>query len=246
VVGNLLTNAAKYTEPGGRISLTAQREGTEVALRVRDTGIGIDREMLPKVFDLFVQAAPAAARSQGGLGIGLTLVRSLVETHGGTVEAHSAGPGQGSEFVVRLPLAAPAPPVPAGDGEARRDPAALRRRVLVVDDNEDAAESLALLLGLAGHEARVAHNGPDALRLVESEPPELVFLDLGMPGMDGFEVARRLREVPGRDGLLLVALTGWGTKEDRRRTTEAGFDRHLVKPVDPKALEELLAELKDC
>ncbi len=243
VVGNLLTNAAKYTEPGGRITLSAGREGAEVVLRVRDTGIGIAPELLPKVFDLFVQADHATTKAQGGLGIGLTLVKSLVEMHRGTVEAHSAGPGRGSEFVVRLPLAAVAPEAPAADGEARGGPAAQRRRVLVVDDNADAAESLALLLGLAGHEARVAHNGPDALRLAESDPPELVFLDLGMPGMDGFQVARRLRQLPGRDGLLLVALTGWGTQEDRRRTAEAGFDRHLVKPVEPQALEELLAGL---
>lgn len=242
VVGNLLTNAAKYTEPGGRIRLTAQRDGDEAVLRVTDTGIGIAPDMLPKVFDLFVQVDPIATRSQGGLGIGLMLVKNLVGLHRGTVEAHSAGLGTGSEFVVRLPLGsrergrAELPDV----GEKPDEPHP-GRRVLVVDDNVDAADSLATLLRLSGHEVRVAHDGAAALAVVRDYRPDIAFLDIGMPGMDGYEVARRLRAQPGLERALLVALTGWGSPEDRRRTTDAGFDHHLVKPVEPAVLESLLA-----
>jgi len=258
VVGNLLTNAAKYTEPGGRITLTAEQEpatssssqgkeaGREVVLRVRDSGIGIAPDMLPRVFDLFVQADHAATRSQGGLGIGLTLVRNLVEMHQGTVRANSAGLGQGSEFVVRLPLAEILAKEPArGPRAEQHSPAtsALSHRVLVVDDNIDAADSLAMLLRLQGHEVEVAHDGPSALQLAASVRPEMVFLDIGMPGMDGNEIARRLRRQPTLNGLVLVALTGWGAPEDRRRTADAGFDHHLVKPVEPIALDALLAAL---
>ncbi len=240
VVSNLLHNAAKYTEPGGRISLEARREGAEVVLCVRDNGVGIPPEVLPHVFDLFVQADRSMARSQGGLGIGLTVVKRLVELHGGRVEARSEGPGRGSEFIVRLPAAEgpkPAPkPRPAPDGQ----PAA-RRRALVVDDNADAAESLAVLLRSAGHEVRTAYDGPSALAAARDLRPEVVLLDLGLPGMDGCEVARRLRQLEGLQGALLVALTGYGSEEDRRRSKEAGFDRHLVKPVDPAELRELFA-----
>jgi signal transduction histidine kinase len=246
VVGNLLNNAAKYTESNGRIWLTARREGDAAVLRVRDTGIGIPPDMLPKVFDVLVQVDHATTKAQGGLGIGLTLVRSLVEMHGGTVDAHSAGPGQGSEFVVRLPLS-PRRQEPSGeneDGGEPQQPSLSGRRLLVVDDNRDAADSLALLLRLQGHEVRVAHDGPAALAVVSGYRPELVFLDIGMPGMDGYEVARRLRQIPGVRGVRLAAVTGWGQQEDRRRTAQAGFDYHLVKPVEPKALEELLATLK--
>ena len=197
VVGNLLTNAAKYTEANGRIRLTAQREDGEAVLRVRDTGIGIAPDMLPHIFELFVQVDHAATRSQGGLGIGLTLVKNLVEMHHGTVEAHSDGLGQGSEFVIRLPL------MPQEEhqrteeenGEAPHEPArSSGHRLLVVDDNRDAADSLAMLLRLQGHEVRVAHDGPAALEMVKGYRPALVFLDIGMPGMDGYEVARRLRQ----------------------------------------------------
>ena len=246
VVGNLLTNAAKYTEPRGKISLTARREGNYAVLRVRDTGIGIAAEMLPKIFDLFVQVDHAATKSQGGLGIGLTLVRNLVEMHHGRVDARSAGLGQGSEFVVRLPLVEQQLDVPTQSidrSEPKRNGYLSRRRIVVVDDNVDAAESLALLLRLQGHEVRVAHDGPSALKMIQPERQELVFLDIGMPGMDGNEVARRLRQAPALNGLVLVALTGWGTPEDRRRTADAGFDHHLVKPVEPVALEQLLAGL---
>jgi PAS domain S-box-containing protein len=252
VVGNLLTNAAKYTEPGGRIWLTARREGGEAVLRVRDTGIGIAPEMLPRVFDLFVQADHTATRAQGGLGIGLTLVKNLVEMHHGAVQADSAGLGAGSEFVVRLPLVAGGPTGRPADREgeegsvpssAGRPVCRSAKRLLVVDDNVDAADSLALLLRLQGHEVRVANNGPAALELAAGFRPEAVILDLGMPGMDGCEVARRLRRMPGLGKVRLAALTGWGQPEDRRRTAEAGFDQHFVKPVEPSTLEELLAGL---
>ena len=246
VVGNLLTNAAKYTEPGGRIWLTAERDGHEAVLRIRDTGIGIAPDILPRIFELFVQVDHAATRSQGGLGIGLTLVKNLCEMHNGSVEARSAGLGQGSEFVVRLPLSfqslrenpgpesavAPSPPLSSG------------HRLLVVDDNRDAADSLAMLLRLQGHEVRVAHSGPAALEMTKGYAPDVAFLDIGMPGMDGYEVARRLRQQPGLEKVVLAALTGWGQQEDRRRTAEAGFDHHLVKPPEPKAVEGVLAQLK--
>ncbi len=247
VVGNLLANAAKYTEPNGRIWLTARREGNAVVLSVRDAGIGIAPDMLTKVFDLFVQADQAADRSQGGLGIGLTLVRSLVEMHGGTVEARSPGLGSGSEFVVRLPLASvqPADPGPRGkDAHPGQATPPSGHRLLVVDDNQDAANSLALLLSLQGHEVRVAHDGRAALELLNGYRPEVIFLDIGMPGMDGYEVARRVRRQRGLEAVRLAALTGWGQQEDRRRSAEAGFDHHLVKPVDPNALEEVLSRLK--
>jgi CheY-like chemotaxis protein len=244
VAGNLLTNAAKYTDPGGHIRLTVRPEGTDVVLRVRDTGIGIAPEMLPRIFDLFVQAERRLDRSQGGLGIGLTLVRRLVEIHGGSVTAHSGGPGGGSDFVVRLPAL---PEDRRGEllrrqaDDKKVAAATARRRLLVVDDNVDAAESLAVLLRLEGHEVRVARDGPAALAAAQAEPPEVVVLDLGMPGMDGFEVARRLRGQPGSGGVLLVALTGWAQEEDRRRCYEAGFDGHLPKPVEWDALRQFFA-----
>jgi CheY-like chemotaxis protein len=247
VVGNLLSNAAKYTEPGGNIWLTALQEGGELVLRVRDTGIGISADVLPRIFDLFVQAERRLDRAQGGLGIGLTLVRRLVEMHGGSVTAHSDGPGKGSEFVVRLPAPAegrkrellrqqPGDPPPALPSAARR--------ILVVDDNVDAAESLAVLLRLEGHEVRVAADGPSAVAAAQAGPPQMVVLDLGLPGMDGYEVARQLRALPETKDALLVALTGWAQEEDRRRCQEAGFDGHLAKPVEWDALRQFLAHPK--
>ena len=244
VVGNLLANAAKYTERHGRIWLTAQRAGDAVELRVRDTGIGLAPELLPHVFELFVQADHASTKAHGGLGIGLTLVKNLVEMHGGSVEAHSAGPGKGSEFVVRLPLLPAVPESPKQEESASPPlPPPSGRRLLVVDDNADVALSLAVLLRLYGHEVQVAHDGRSALQLAAAFRPDLVFLDIGMPGMDGYEVARRLRRTPGLEKVVLAALTGWGQQEDRRRTAEAGFDYHLVKPPEPKVLERLLSEL---
>ncbi len=239
VVSNLLTNAAKYTERGGKIWLTARREGDEVVIRVRDTGIGIAPDMLPQVFGMFVQAKSASSLAQGGLGIGLTLVKTLAEMHGGRVEAHSGGPGRGSEFVVRL---RPARPVTEGGekAEAGKVAAPVRRRVLVVDDHADAANTLAALLRLGGHEVRVVHDGPAALAAAAGERPDVIFLDIGMPGMDGYEVCRQLRRTPGLEDVLVVALTGWGQEEDRRRTREAGFDLHLVKPPEPDTIYEVL------
>ncbi len=250
VIGNLLTNAAKYTEPHGKIWLTVEKDSEKnrdsAMLTVRDTGIGIAPDMLPHIFELFVQADAKSTRTQGGLGIGLTLVKNLVELHRGTVEAKSAGLGRGSEFVVRLPLAKPktASPASSGPAEHHRVTAPSGFRILVVDDNRDAANSLGFLLRLQGHEVRLAYDGPSSLELAKEFRPHMVFLDLGMPLMDGYEVARRIRATPELNGTVLAALTGWGQKEDRQRTAAAGFNHHLVKPPEPKALEALVAELK--
>ncbi len=241
VIGNLLTNAAKYTEEGGHVWLTAEREGSTAVVRVRDTGVGIPPELLGKVFDLFAQVDRSLARSEGGLGIGLTLVKSLVEMHGGRVEARSEGEGKGTELVVRLPIRQPPHAPDAANFERALDRPAPPRRVLVVDDNVDAAESLAMLLRVGRHDVRTAQDGATALQVAEAFRPEVVLLDLGLPRMDGFEVARRLREQEGVEKALLVALTGHGQEEDRRRSLEAGFDAHLVKPADPAALQRLLA-----
>jgi len=246
VVGNLLTNSAKYTEANGHIWLTVRREGDQAVLSVRDSGIGIAPDMLPHVFELFVQADHASTKAHGGLGIGLTLVRSLVEMHNGTVQARSAGLGKGSEFIVRLPLLAQAKAVPGPleftEGEQATPSSG--HRLLVVDDNYDAAISLSMLLRLQGHEVRVAHDGSTALEIATAFRPDLIFLDIGMPGMDGYEVARRVRQTPGLERTILAALTGWGQQEDRRRTSEAGFEHHLVKPPEPNMVEKVLAELK--
>ena len=242
VFGNMLNNAAKYTDRGGRIWVDARREGQEVVVAVRDSGIGIPAAKLPHVFEMFAQAHRDSARGQAGLGIGLTMVRSLVELHGGSVEARSEGPGRGSEFLVRLPLAGSIQPEHphADDGAA----ALLEgRRVLVVDDNADAAESLALLLYTAGAEVRIANDGPAGLQAADEFRPHAVLLDLGMPGMDGFEVARRLRADARQAGLVIVALTGWGQEEDRHRTRSGGFDRHLTKPVDVDGLLDILSRV---
>lgn len=239
VLANLLNNAAKYTPEGGEIRLSAESEGQDAVIRVSDNGLGIPPAMINRVFELFVQGDQSLARSEGGLGIGLTLVRSLVEMHGGTVEARSDGPGRGSEMVVRLPVLVPEraesrPPSP------RLSSPSGARRILVVDDNQDSAESLAFLLELQGHEVRAAFDGPQALDLARSFEPHLVVLDIGLPRMDGYEVALRLREERGKDGLVLIALTGYGQEEDLRRSREAGFDHHLVKPADLEKLQELL------
>jgi PAS domain S-box-containing protein len=246
VVGNLLTNAAKYTEAKGHIWLTARREGDHAVLSVRDMGIGIAPAMLTHIFELFVQADNASTKSQGGLGIGLTLVKNLVEMHSGTVEARSAGLGKGSEFLVRLPLMVQnrQPQNDEAKEEQQQETSPSGHRLLVVDDNIDAANSLAMLLRLKGHEVQVAHDGPSALELAKSYRPDMVLLDIGMPVMDGNYVARRMRQTPGLENTILAALTGWGQEEDRRRSAEAGFNYHLVKPPEPKALESLLAGLK--
>lgn len=241
VVVNLLINAAKYTDEGGQIRLTAQQEDSEVVLRVRDSGIGVSPELLPRIFDLFTQADRTLARSQGGLGIGLSLVQKLVELHGGTVAAHSAGLGQGSEFVVRLPALFPA----IGSIALVETPkqAAHTSRVLVVDDNVDAADMLAMMLQMFGHEVQAAYSGESALEKAVGCQPEFVLLDIGLPDIDGYEVARRLRQEPQTKDVTLIAMTGYGQDSDRQRSEAAGFDHHLVKPVEPQKLQELLAEL---
>jgi CheY-like chemotaxis protein/two-component sensor histidine kinase len=242
VVGNLLTNAARYTPAGGRISVTADRQGDMAVLTVRDNGVGIDPSMLVRIFDLFVQAENAG--THGGLGIGLTLVKNLVELHHGTIEASSGGPGTGAEFVVRIPV------VQHADGALSRaeiEPAPMARsgrRVLVVDDNQDAASSLATLLQLQGHDVRVAFSGLAALEIVQDYTPHVVFLDIGMPDIDGYEVARRLRQQAGLERVVVAALTGWGQQADRRRTSAAGFDHHFVKPPDPRALQRMLSQVR--
>jgi PAS domain S-box-containing protein len=238
---NLLNNAATYSDRGGHIRLSVERDGGEVVVSVRDTGIGIPAADLPHVFDLFVQVDTAWQRSQGGLGIGLSLVREFVGLPGGRVEARSDGPGTGSEFVVRLPAAGAGDPgQPAAGADVTRGP---RRRVLVVDDNSDAAESLAEVLGIVGHEVRTAHDGEAGVAAAAEFRPDVVLMDLGMPGVDGCEAARRIRAEPWGAGPVLVALTGWGSDDDRRRTHDAGFDRHLVKPVALAALTEVFATL---
>lgn len=241
VVSNLLNNAAKYTPAGGAIALTVRRCGGEARLTVTDTGIGIAAESLAQVFQMFAQIGRTPG--QGGLGIGLSLVRSLVELHGGSVAVASEGPGRGSTFDVRLPLLeAPAaqPPVAAIAVRGPADPA--RLCVLVVDDNQDAAESLGVLLQLEGHAAHIAHDGMQALALAGTTAPDVVFLDIGLPDLSGHEVARRMRALPALQGALMVALTGWGSQEDRVRSRASGFDRHLTKPADLAAVEALLRE----
>jgi signal transduction histidine kinase/CheY-like chemotaxis protein len=244
VIGNLLNNAAKFSQRPGRVWLTAEKslQGNEVVLivKVRDEGSGIQADLLQHVFDLFVQGDRTLARSHGGLGIGLTVVRKLVELHGGSVTAHSEGPGKGSEFIVRLPVELDQPACQTGQTGTPAETAGWR--VLVVDDNVDAAESLTLLLRLRGHEVQKAHTGPEALRAAAEHRPEVVVLDIGLPGMDGYEVARRLRQEPRFQETVLVAVTGYGKEDDRRRSEEAGFDHHLVKPVDPQALHQVLAK----
>jgi PAS domain S-box-containing protein len=244
VVGNLLNNACKFTDVGGRISLTVEREGAQVAIRVRDNGVGIAAEHLAGIFEMFTQVESSLERSRSGLGIGLTLVKTLVEMHGGTVEAHSDGPGRGSEFVVRLPivLEATKPLSPAALQHLETSPV-VRRRVLIVDDNKDAAEWLATLLSLSGHETHVALDGDQAVKAAERLLPDAVLLDIGLPRVDGYEVCRRIRQQPWGRGLMIVALTGWGQEEDRQKSREAGFNTHLVKPVDDEVILNLLASL---
>jgi PAS domain S-box-containing protein len=243
VVANLLNNAAKYTERGGRIMLSTAREDGQAVVRVHDTGIGLSRDMLGRIFEMFFQVERRTKEAHGGLGIGLSLVRGLVESHGGRVEAHSEGLGKGSEFVVRLPLL----PNEKGDHDAKSerqntDGRLVPRRVLVVDDNVDAADSLAMLLRLAGQDVVVAYDGPAALEHAQANPPAVAFVDLGMPRMDGYELARLFRTHPALKDVVLVALTGWGQPEDRQRTKETGFDHHLVKPVEAATLRRLLSE----
>jgi CheY-like chemotaxis protein/anti-sigma regulatory factor (Ser/Thr protein kinase) len=240
VVGNLLNNACKFTDKGGRISLRVEREGEQAVIRVKDNGIGIAAEQAPRLFEMFTQLDTSLERSRDGLGIGLTLVKTLVELHDGTVEVHSDGLGRGSEFVVRLPIL-PAEPMPLSSSTRDASRPGSGRRILIVDDNEDGALSLAMLLKLEGHETHTAHDGLEAVAAAERIRPDAVLLDIGLPGLNGYEVCRRIRQQPWGKDIVLVALTGWGQEEDRHRSTAAGFDTHLVKPVDHDALAELLA-----
>ncbi|HYO16078.1 MAG TPA: ATP-binding protein, partial [Thermoanaerobaculia bacterium] len=249
VVCNLLQNAIKYTSRGGALSVEVGPEGAESVIRVRDTGIGLSAEMLDRIFEPFTQVESSRQRSEGGLGLGLPLVRKLIEMHGGRVEARSDGPGKGSEFIVRLPLLrddarvrvalhkqAPRVVTPCGPAGGLH--------VLVVEDNLDGRESLRELLEIWGHRVDLAETGPEGLEKAFALRPEVALVDIGLPGLDGNEVARRIRAVLGRDQISLVAMTGYGQPEDRRRALQAGFDRYLVKPVDPAVLSQLLAELR--
>jgi signal transduction histidine kinase len=247
VLGNLLNNAAKYTDPGGDIRLTARRASTDVEIRVRDNGIGIPPELLPRLFQLFTQVDGAAHRAQGGLGIGLALVRQLVQMHGGSVTAYSQGTGKGSEFLIRLPLRLKSyrevPVTVGGESAPPANDVKKGHRILLADDNRDALDSLATLLQCDGHEVHTAADGAEALEVAAGCHPDVVLLDIGMPKLDGYEVARRIRAEPWGKRTVLIALTGWGQDEDRRRSREVGFDSHLVKPLDPEALSKLLARL---
>jgi CheY-like chemotaxis protein len=245
VFSNLVNNAAKYSSAGGQITIAGMRAGTDAVVKVADVGVGIASDVLPRVFDMYTRANRSGAQGQDGLGIGLTLVKRLVELHGGAVEAHSEGLGKGSVFSVRLALVEAAAvtdslarptrdtvPEPSDTGS---------RRVLVVDDNHDTATSLALLLDLNGYDIRTASDGVEALRVAEAFRPDFVLLDIGMPRLDGYQAARALRERPWARDVTLLALTGWGQEEDKQRALEAGFDHHLTKPIDPHLLQHLLA-----
>ena len=244
IFANLLNNAAKYSERGGHIRLNVERQRSDVAISIKDAGVGIPSDMLPKIFDMFTQVDRSLEKSQSGLGIGLTLVKRLVEMHGGSIEARSEGQGRGSEFVVRLPVMLAVvqevePSTEAGESAG----AAARYRILVADDNEDSATTLAMILKMMGNEVRTANDGLQAVDMAAEFRPDVILLDIGMPKLNGYEVCRRIREQPGGKELVIIAQTGWGQQADRQRTHEAGFNHHMVKPIDPAALEKLLAGL---
>jgi signal transduction histidine kinase/ActR/RegA family two-component response regulator len=243
VISNLLDNAVKYTPSGGRIELTLIADGTDAVFRVRDTGVGIHPDMLPRVFDPFVQAGDSRGRSTRGLGLGLALVRRLVELHGGTVSGSSPGPNQGSEFVVRLPRISDATAIPQPAGGKRLPDRA--RHIVIIEDNQDFRSGLGRLMELWGHRVEEAANGARGLALVHASRPEIVLVDLGLPDLDGYAVARSIRSAPGGDVITLVAITGYGRPEDRRQAKEAGFDAHLTKPVNPDELTEILSRGAD-
>jgi CheY-like chemotaxis protein len=243
-ITNLLVNAANHSERPGPIRLIVERDRGEVLIRVRDWGVGIPQDLLANVFDLFVQGRRSLARSQGGLGIGLTLVKGIVELHGGTVHAYSEGPGTGSEFVIRMPVKRDHPelrPVPVTQEPTARG----RRRVLVVDDNIDAAEMLATMLQMTGHHVELAHDGFAAVEMAQRSKPDVILLDIGLPGRDGYEVARLLRLNPALSQTRIVAVTGYGQPDDQRRSKEAGIDAHLTKPVELEALTNAVAYRED-
>jgi PAS domain S-box-containing protein len=242
VFSNLLINAAKYTDPGGRIDLRATLQGSEIVLAIRDNGIGISADMMPRLFTMFSQAQAALGRAEGGLGIGLSLVRGLVTLHGGKVEAHSDGLGTGTEFIVRLPTGTPAE-IPVIEASASARVAGSGLKILVVDDNRDAADSCALLMELSGHHIQTAYTGRRALELAETFGPHALLLDIGLPDLNGYQVAAKIREAPWGRGMYLIAVTGWGQEDDRRRAIEAGFDHHLTKPIAADTVESLLQSL---
>ncbi|MES2596122.1 MAG: response regulator [Verrucomicrobiota bacterium] len=241
IFGNLLTNASKYAGEGCRIDLKAERSGSEVVVRVIDNGAGIDPELLPRIFDLFVQASRTLDRQHGGLGIGLTLVRRLVNLHGGSIKAHSEGLGKGTEFAVRLPVMASPPPTAAAPRKSLV--ASVPRRLLIVDDNVDSARSLSILQKHRGHETRTASCGSEALEIVTGFKPDAILLDIGLPGMDGFEIARQIRATPEVADVFLIAMTGYGSDRDQETAREAGFNKFLVKPIDLAQLQEWLRTL---
>jgi CheY-like chemotaxis protein/two-component sensor histidine kinase len=242
VLGNLLNNACKFTGNNGRIALTAEQQAEQVVLRVRDNGVGIAADQLSRIFDMFTQVDTSLERSVSGLGIGLTLVKTLVEMHGGTVEAHSGGIGLGSEFVVRLPVSAATSESQSAGSTVSKPATTASRRILVVDDNSDSAKTMAMLLKLTGHETHVAYDGLEAVTSAETFRPEVVLLDIGLPKLNGYDTAVTIRQQPWGKNTLLIALTGWGQDDDRQKAKDAGFDAHMVKPVDCEALKKLLAE----
>jgi PAS domain S-box-containing protein len=242
VFSNLLNNAAKYTPPGGKLTLTAETRGAEAIVCVRDNGLGIPVAAQPRIFEMFSQLDRNVERAQGGLGIGLTLVRRLVEMHGGAVGVKSEGPGTGSEFTVRIPVLKEAEPGPSGGESQSAEVAGPKRRVLVVDYNRDAAETLGMMLTLMGNDVRTASDGLAAVEAARDFRPDMILLDIGLPKLNGYDACRRIRQEPWSKGMVIVALTGWGQEEDRRRSLEAGFDHHLVKPIEVMTLEKLLAE----
>jgi len=245
IVTNLLDNAAKYTDPGGRILVSGEREGDMAVIRVKDSGIGISSELLPRIFEMFTQAGMSLDRAQGGLGVGLSLVERLVKLHGGTVSAYSAGAGKGSQFTIRLPAAqvqkAPEPEPRDGVGEPSN-----RCRVLVVDDNVDSVDSLAMLLRMLGHEVQTASDGESAVAAAEAFRPDVAILDIGLGKVNGYDLAKQIRERPWAKDVVLVALTGWGQESHRRRSAEAGFNHHLTKPVEFDVLQQILAAAENC
>jgi two-component system, sensor histidine kinase len=244
MASNLISNAVKFTPPGGTVWVTVAREGADAVLRVADTGVGISADLLPRIFDLFVQGERSLDCKSGGLGIGLSLVRRLAELHDGRVEAQSAGPGQGSVFTVRL-LAVDSSTVsrPSEAKPLTIDTSPLR--IVLIEDNEDSREMLRVSLEMAGHEVGIAADGPSGLDLIQQRAPDVVLVDVGLPGMDGHEVARRIRAMPEGRRMRVIALTGYGQQEDRRRSRESGFDAHLVKPIDPAGLMSALSSSDD-
>jgi PAS domain S-box-containing protein len=244
VFSNLLINAAKYTDPGGQIHLRAAREGSEIVVAVRDNGIGISADMMPRLFAMFSQAQAALGRSEGGLGIGLSLVRGLVTLHGGSVEARSDGPGCGSEFTVRLPAGTPVEELADIEEDGDAPVAGAGMKILVVDDNRDAADTCAALLELSGHHVQTAYTGRRALELAETFRPHALLMDIGLPDFDGYQLAAKIRAAPWGRAIILIAVTGWGQEEDRRRALDAGCDHHLTKPIAAETVESLLQSLQ--